>query len=349
MKDLIEIKPVDREFYESRLREFLPDEIIDIHTHVYLAEHKQPAPDGDKRTVSWPALVAGENPIEDLMETYRLMLPGKSVTPLIFSSPTLGADLEVLNGYITECASRCNLPSLLLSHPAWSAEELEEKILRDSFLGVKVYLTFAPSRIPAKDVRIFDFLPPPQLEILNRHGWLVMLHIPRDKRLRDPENLSQMLEIENRYPNVKLIIAHVGRAYCPTDIGDAFKVLESTENMKFDISANTNEEVFAALIRAVGPGRILFGTDMPILRMRMRRICKDGHYVNLVSRGMYGDVSNDPNMDEVDGKEAERLSFFLYEEIEAFRQAAKTEGLTKTEIKNVFHNNADKLIKSVTP
>lgn len=38
-----------------------------------------------------------------------------------------------------------------------------------------------------------------------------MLHIPRDGRLKDPVNLAQMMEIEEKYPKVKLIIAHVGR------------------------------------------------------------------------------------------------------------------------------------------
>ena len=39
---------------------------------------------------------------------------------------------------------------------------------------------------------------------------------------------------------------------------------------------------------------------MPILRMRARRICENGIYVNLVPKGLYGDVSGDIHMREVD-------------------------------------------------
>ena len=35
MADLFPIEQTDRDFYENKLRDFLPDRIIDIHTHVY--------------------------------------------------------------------------------------------------------------------------------------------------------------------------------------------------------------------------------------------------------------------------------------------------------------------------
>jgi predicted TIM-barrel fold metal-dependent hydrolase len=170
-----------------------------------------------------------------------------------------------------------------------------------------------------------------------------MLHIPRNGRLRDPKNLEQMLEIEKRYPNVKLIIAHVGRAYCNEDVGNAFEVLAETKKMMFDFCANTNRWVFEQLIRAVGPKRILFGSDLPILRMRTRRICENGNYVNLVPKGLYGDVSNDSHLREVDGEEAEILTFFMYEEIDAFRLAAETMNLSRKDIEDIFYNNAQNL------
>ena len=116
----------------------------------------------------------------------------------------------------------------------------------------------------------------------------------------------------------------------------------------FDFSANTNTQVFEQLIRAVGPRRILFGSDLPITRMRMRRICEKGTYVNLVPRGLYGDVSEDQHMREVDGPEAETLSLFLYEQIEAFRQAAERTGLTTRDIEDIFYYNAVRMINQAT-
>ena len=80
--------------------------------------------------------------------------------------------------------------------------------------------------------------------------------------------------------------------------------------------------------------------------MRMKRITEDGRYINIVPKGLYGNVSNDPHMREVDEKDAENLTFFIYEEIEAFKIAAQNTHLTKDEIKKVFHDNAQRIISS---
>ena len=136
-----------------------------------------------------------------------------------------------------------------------------------------------------------------------------------------------------------MIVAHVGRAYCNSDVGDALDILSKTKNMVFDFAANTNGWVFEQLIKAVGPSRILFGSDLPIARMRMRRIEEDGVYKNVVPRGLYGDVSADKNMKEVDSPEADALSFFMYETIEAFRQAAISTKLSQDDIVRVFWKN----------
>lgn len=346
MKQLFEVKDVDHEFYEKRLRDWLPDKIIDIHTHVWLKRfNEREEPDRKARTVSWPAMVADENPIAHLLETYRLMFPDKAVTPLMFTSLVSVKNLDKANDYIAQAAKERKFPAFVFSHPHWGAKEFEKKIKAGGFFGAKSYLSFAPHYLPEAEIRIFDFFPHHQLAVLNKHGLLMMLHIPRNDRLRDPVNLAQMLEIEKRYPDIKLIIAHVGRAYCPEDIGDAFKVLAKTRKMYFDISANTNAEAFRQLLETVGPKRVLFGSDLPILRMRTRRICENGKYINLVPKGMYGDVSADSHMREVEGEAAENLTFFMYEELDAFRRAAHAVKLKRADIEDVFYNNALRLLK----
>ena len=342
-----EVREIDRTCYHERIRDLLPARIIDIHTHVWLDRFRLGDRSLPKRTQTWPARVAKEGPIEDLLETYRLMFPDKQVTPLIFASVHL--DLEQANSYVSDCAAKHGLPALLFSSPDWSAEELETRVRQGGFLGIKSYLSLAPAYLADDEIRILDYFPPHQLEVLDRCRWILMLHIPRSGRLKDPVNLAQMVEIEQRWPNIKVIIAHVGRAYCNEDVGNAFEALAATESMCFDISANTNAWVFEQLIRAVGPKRILFGSDLPITRMRMRRICEGGRYINLVPRGMYGDVSADPHMRELEGQDAERLSFFMYEEIAAFGSAAEAVGLSVPDIEDVFYNNPHQLIESARP
>lgn len=340
----------DQAIFTQEIAPFLPPRIVDIHTHVWQSRTDLP---GNSRTrlVAWPALVAKENPIEDLMETYRRLFPDKEVVPMVFGHlNTRTADWNGGNGYIAEILRARGFPGLTYARPDWSAEELRAQLGRGRFAGVKVYLSLAEPHLKVNEITIFDFLPPSQLELLDALGLIVMLHIPRDGRLRDPVNLAQMLKIERRYPKVRLIIAHVGRAYCREDMGDSLEVLgRETRNMLFDFSANTNEVVFAELIRRIGPRRILFGSDLPIVRMRCRRICEQGKYINLVPRGLYGDVSVDSHMREVDGPDAAAITYFLYEEILAFKRAAAATGLTPQDVADVFCHNAERLLAAVQP
>ena len=94
---LFEIKEVDKRYYEQRLRNFLPQRVFDVHTHVY---KPQPPVEGEVRTVTWPALVADRNPIEDLVETGIFPLPitldeeGAMLNqPFLTESPNVLADL----------------------------------------------------------------------------------------------------------------------------------------------------------------------------------------------------------------------------------------------------------------
>ncbi len=346
MKKLFDVFERDKIIYDTLLKDFLPDKIIDAHTHIWLHSHFKKNFNEPERTVKWPSMVASENPAEDLIETYRLMFPDKNVTPLIFSQVGRSYDINAGNTYVHESSEKYKFPSLMVATPETSPEELEEKIEKGGFSGCKVYLTLAETYIPEKEIRIYDFIPPQQLEILNKRGWILMLHIPRDGRLKDPVNLAQMMEIDKKYPHARVIIAHVGRAYCNEDIGDAFNVLSKSKNLVFDISANSNSFVFAELIRNIGTKRILFGSDLPILRMRTRRICENGKYINLVTKGAYGDVSVDPHMREVDGIEADKLTFFMYEELIAFKKAAESMNLNESAIEDVFYNNSKDIIMS---
>jgi uncharacterized protein len=342
---MLDYNSCDRSFYEKNIKRYLPEKMIDIHTHIWLKGHIGQMTAAPARTVAWPSMVAADNSVEDLIQTYLILFPGKTVTPMVFSQVVPECDLQSGNEYVRDCAAKHGFPSLMVMRPELDADEMEKSIKAKGFNGIKVYLTFSKAYIPEKEIRIYDFVPHHQLEVLNRRGLILMLHIPRDGRLGDPVNLEQLAEIDREYPDISVIIAHVGRAYCPEDVKNAFEVLTKTNNLLFDISANTNPEVFEKLINFIGPKRILFGSDLPVLRMRSGRICENGRYINLVPKGFYGDVSKDLHMREIDGPDAQKLTFLLYEEIDAFRRASEKCGLDHKDIEDIFYNNARRIIK----
>lgn len=342
---LFQVTDYDKKVYEEELRDFLPEKMLDVHTHVWLQEliDQKPVVAGEvRRTVSWPDMVAAENSVEDLQETFRLMFPGKDVKALMFNGSNAS---ERNNDYVSKSAQRVGFHALYYSHPTQSADELEEKIRKGGFLGLKSYLDLSPKYLPANEVRIFDFFPKHQLKRMDEMGAIVMLHIPRNGRLKDPVNLHQILEIKQEFPNIRLIIAHVGRAYTKEDVGNAFDMLDQAPDLMYDFCANCCEYAITEVIRHAGPKHVMYGTDMPILRMRSKRIEENGTYINLVPKGLYGDVSADSHMREVPLEEAEEMTFFAYEELLAFKRAAEVLHLSRQDIEDIMYNNAVELIE----
>ncbi len=346
---LFHLTEYDREVYETQIRDFLPQKMIDIHTHVWVEDPSFPRasdPDEAKRTVTWPSLVAKDDSVKDLIESYHLIFPGKEVVPLMFSTGGNRERLQRNNAYMSLCARATGFPALYYSHPEESAEEIEKAIIAGGFLGLKSYLDLAPAYLPEAEIRIFDFFTPAQLEKIDQMGLIVMLHIPRNGRLKDPVNLSQVLEIKRRFPNIKLILAHIGRAYCAADIGNAFEVLSEAPDLMFDFSANTCETAMTKLLESVGADHAMFGSDLPVTRMRMRRIEENDTYINLIPPGLYGDPRQDKHLREVSEAEGKRLTLFMYEEILSFKRAAQTAGLSRGDVEKVFYLNASGMIDS---
>lgn len=337
---LFEVNKFDKKYYEENLKDFLPDTFMDCHTHIWLKDHELTGDDVE-HSFSWPDMVAEENSAEDLLETNRLLFPDKKVVSVLYGQPMNYIDLRRNNEYVAMWAEKLGCPALYMTYPTQPAEEIEADIAaHPCFKGLKVYLEFAPAYIPANEVRIYDFLPPYQLALADKHGWVVQLHISRPKRLADPVNYVQLKEIEDNYPNMQLIVAHLGRAYADEDVGDALDYLKDTKKTVWDFTANTNEHIMRRVLETFGPDRLMYGSDFPIFRMKARRVVEDGFYINEIPQGSLGDVSGDSHMREIPAPESEEITFFIYEEMAACKRACESLGYGKEEVEKIFFSNA---------
>lgn len=326
----------DKKVYEEELKDFLPENIVDSHTHIWRTEDD--AYDRIKNPKYWPDRVAGECTIEDLRQTYIDLFPDKKVIPVVFGTPS--GIIPKQNVYTEKVQKQTGYPALYLTHYDMTPEFLEEEVIKGGFQGLKPYLNNCMAGVNGADADIFDFLPEKHLKVADKYGWKVVLHISKPDRLKNATNIKQLMEIEQKYPNVKLIVAHIGRAYAPEDIGDAFDTLKHTKNMMFDFCANTLSEATEKCINAVGTKRVLFGTDMPIAKMKMCRICENGNYINVVPRGLYGDLTGAAHMRESDET---NITNFTYEIIRGFKKTAEKLGLTKNEVADIMCGNAVRL------
>ena len=342
---LLDVKPYDKQYYEEILKPFLPKRFIDCHCHCWLPEHN---PKAQLRAGSqnWPGLVAKSNSVEDLNETNRLLFPDNEVISVLYGDCGVSVDLKANNRYIAESAKANGFPALYLCHPSQSPEELEQAVLaHPEFKGIKVYLQFAPGYIPADEIRIYDFLTKEHLAVANKHKWVVQLHIARPRRLADPVNYIQLLEIEQNYPDLQLLVAHLGRAYANEDVGDALEYLKHTEKTVWDFTANTNDWVMEQVLRYFGPERFIYGTDFPIFRMKSRRTVENGVYINEVPEGQFPKeaLKGDVHMREIPYPEADKITFFIYEEINACRLACQRLGLGKEDVEKIFWSNSARI------
>lgn len=337
----LQITDYDRHVYETELKDFLPDKFIDFHVHVWKKEFD---PWGSHNGgSSWTDLIADEMTAEQLMDALKQIFPAQKVTPLVFGGCL--CDFTQTNDYVRDTSRIYDYPTLYRSSYDMPADELEERVKEGGFLGLKPYLTNCPPYIPSKETRIFDFLPHEHLEVANKNGWIIMLHIPRDGRLKDPVNIAQLMEIEEKYPNVKLVVAHIGRAYSKQDVGNAFDILGKTKNMYFDFTANVCDDAIRACIEAVGTKRFIFGSDLPIAIMRMYRIVdENGVYHNVIPRGLYGEINKEPHMIETD---EENVTLMMYEQLRAFKRVALDLKLSDKDVEDILCNNAQKLITEV--
>lgn len=340
---LFEVTDYDKKVWEEELKDFLPQKIFDVHTHVHLKENFDPLPAGTKvPPKKWTALVAEDNSLEDLQETYRLMFPGKDVKALMFINAN---GIVKNNEYVSKVSRESGWPALYYSRPEQSADEIENEIRKGGFLGIKSYLSLSPKYIPTSEVRILDFFPKHQLVRLNEMGAICMCHIPRDGRLKDPVNLHQILEIRREFPKLRFIVAHIGRAYTKSDVGDSFDLLTQEPETMYDFSANCSDYVIEEAIKRVGTKHLMFGTDMPILRMRTHRIEENGTYINLVPPGLYPDPYGDPHLREVSEEEGKKITFFAYEELLALKRVCEKLGIGRQGVEDMMYNNAVNLIE----
>jgi predicted TIM-barrel fold metal-dependent hydrolase len=332
---------VDLPFYRTHLEGFLPDRIIDVHCH---AGRCRPWREGDPLPTYWPGRISmgTRMTVPNLLAALILIFPRKEVTPVILGS----GKREDIDGptdeLIRQLDSYPHIYGFMRSKPEWSEKELVARFGRGRFRGLKPYRTMAPEHIPYEDVTIFDFMPCHQLKVAEERGWVIMLHIPKAERLADPSNIAQMKEIADSYPDLKVIIAHIGRAYAPRYAEEGFAALGDTAPFFYwDFSANLLQDAMEAVIEAAGPRRIVYGSDLPVLAARARRITEGDNYINIMREADW----EDDHTRLASPEERDKITFMIYEQILAFKRAAEKKGLTRQDIEDVFYNNAHHLPK----
>lgn len=329
---------LDRRIWAEELDALVPERVFDIHVHLHRwSSFRDPAkaetplargigthfPD-----VGWQVACAVD----------EALMPGRRVDRLAFAYPyPQPHDFAAANAHVaTEVARRAPSGGLMMVHPAMHADEIEREVLSRGYLGLKPYLIYATNGAPA-DARITDFLPEAQIALADRHGLLIMMHLSKRDAIADADNIADLLRLTGKYPRAKWVLAHCARSYSAWAIEAAASRLRSLPNVWYDTSTVCEADAIDALFHAVGPDRVMYGTDDMIGPLR-------GKYITFGRAWSYlGEDNHSLALGHCDG----RMTFIRYEMLRAIRRAAGRAGLDATTRRALFHDTARSLVDGV--
>jgi len=320
--------------YNEEIRDFIPQKIFDFHVHVFNEEILPKRNPG----LELPGVHIKNYTISELKNDMKSIYPGKEFFAVVFGYPEYSYDSDINNKYVERNSDRKAIFPFRLVRPDEVPEKIEEEIKASNFFGIKPYLNYVTWK-PPDDIEINDMIPESIMEVVNRYGLIVMLHIPRKARLADPVNQKQICDLALSFPDTKIVLAHTGRAYYLKNIVGSIERIKNLKNVYCDISMINNWEVLEYLFKHFDHKRIIYGTDIPISLCGGKSIEINDQYTYVTRYPWHLSISDDHK----------KLVFtsFIYEEIRAVKKAKSRLNLGMNFLEDIFYNNGMELIKSI--
>lgn len=318
----------DRLIYDHEIRPFLPDRIIDAHTHVLLPELN---PDVKEAVPLSADPVLADVDVAYIEQWWKTLFPDSQVHGLILGFPTPGCRPEAIAEYLFENVGPSHRFSLLVK-PSMDIKTLENLIVKYRPAGLKPYMTFAP-KTDRTSVSITDFIPEEQIALADRHKLCITLHVSRPRGMADRGNIDDIRRLTRNYPNCTFILAHCGRCFITPNAVKMLNHLPVADNLYLDTSAVCDLGVFIELFSRYDTHRILFGTDL------VTATAFKGTHVRL---GMSWELCP---ADIIAAHRNADLhpTFSVYESLCTTLYAARFCRLSETSVTNIFFKNAARL------
>jgi glutamate-1-semialdehyde 2,1-aminomutase len=323
----------DREMIEREVEPFLPDRVFDAHAHLFHAAHYAPG--------ARPAHQEG-NPeqlgLDEYIRYAEWLHPrGRTVGGLFFGLAFTGdraanndfVAAEVAGGRERGFAAYGQLIVAPGDDPDW----VREQVRRGGFVGLKCYHTLAQVEGPTWHAPIEAYLPEALIQVADELGLSITLHMVRDRALADPANQATIRRYCERYPNMRLILAHAARGFNPWHTIEGIDSLRGLGNAWFDTSAFTEAGAFEAIVETMGHERLLYGSDFYISHMRGRCVA--------IGDSFHWFYAEDMGLEE---KHITLKPVLIgLESLRSLRLAARRLKLTDTQVEDIFYNNAARL------
>jgi len=333
----VELHETDRQAYRE-LRDFLPPRIFDAHIHLF--DRSCLMPGAAFPPTHFCQKFGGVFTLEECLAWAAASLPEQEYHLNSFGDPSRQSDLDASAAYTGRISDNQRSFGMALVSPQDPVESVIRRVEDNRLIGYKPYLNFVTGK-PAADITIDDMLPAAQMEAADARGLAITLHIPRPGRLADPLNQQQMVAICRRYPRTKIIFAHIGRAYFLANVVGFLDGIAACPNAFLDTAMVNHEGVLAYAFRHFPRERILFGSDAPVAFLRGKSVEINNQYAYLMGEPYdIGTALHDP-------RNLIRFTTFFFEQLRGIRLAAQQAGLSRSEVENLFFDNASRLFSEI--
>jgi glutamate-1-semialdehyde 2,1-aminomutase len=348
------------------LRDFVPSRVVDLHAHLFAAEHV-PGP-GPASYVPLGA-PAGRSRYREAVLSW---LPADELRSIFFGFPSRDGDRAVANAWVgNEVAGSCpaaggradgtqasapaghrrpadpstaDHPStnaapadgaLALAGPSDDPVQVAEFLDATGFLGLKPYHYFVsdtpPGPIRRQDEPAVEAIAPEWMwRVCHERQGFMMLHIMRDG-LADEGNVASLVRLATAYPGCTVVLAHAARGFSHRTVRAGIARIAPLENIWLDTSAVCGTATLAIVLSELGPHRLAYGSDFPISNLRGTNTAVGPSDFEW----LYAAESTD-----------DRFVLVGVESLLALREACGALGLPRSEVEDIFFRNAERRLST---
>ena len=330
MKYVTQLNEKDLKLGREALQGFLPEEVFDIHTHPYNPRNFAPG--------AWSFLDGvGQLGCKEHREALQRYMPVKTIHGLYFAMPNRTLDRPAENEWVAQEVEKNGTSlsrALLVVSPSDDRSKIAAQLDGGRFCGLKVYHWYS-GRPDTMHAEIEEFAPEWMWEMLHERQGVLLLHMVRQGAISDRHNQETIQRLCRAYPNMRLILAHVARSFNYRNAREGLHMLADLDNVVVDTSAVTESETMRAALEILGPKKVLWGSDFAVSEIRGRCVSTGDAFFwlspEVVASGHQAPTSTE-------------MTLVGIESLLCLREACEDSGLNAGELKDIFLNNALRLL-----
>ena len=320
----LSMTPTDRQIFREDIDGFLPEKVFDMHVHLH-----------GRNDMGWP--IVGMRLVQDFQ---KMLFPGRECANLLLPFAMPGFTSEQANRMAVRELGKhggTNDATLMFVEPSMSADYVREQAIKSRAVGFKVYMSHSTAK-DKTNAPIRSFLTEKHIKVMEELGLMVMLHLSRRRAIADPANIREIELLSKRYPNTKWVLAHCARCFRPGLFEKVVDRLNALPNVYVETAGVCEPLVFIEVFKNYDLSRLMFGTD---------NLAAGGMRGRYMEAGLFWVLVGRPGFFWGDSRHSVQPTFVVYEQLRSMARAARLVGVGKKDIRNIFWNNAIKLLKRI--